>query len=334
MARRGPYPPEFRERAVRMVLEHQEEHPSQWSAITSIAASIGVSREALRRWVRQAEVDRGIGESSPADEATTPKAPGNEGPALRLVRRPEPRPQQPLIPPRLLPEVRTGGLEGLAVRHGPRVEPEEIAEVEEETARDEGSSAGTRFLSWDELQQVADEADDIQAVVRRELEGLGEHRPSEPELEEFPEPRRRWRRLLVVGVAAGALGIITIVVPRVTGDRAGPGVQPSLSPAVSVAPPTETPPPRDPGRADETIRAELVFSARCWIRAVADGRTVFVGTLTEGTRTIDADRTLDLTLGNAGGVQLVVNGRPISTGSAGEVVQVSFALRRGQVVQT
>jgi hypothetical protein len=56
--------------------------------------------------------------------------------------------------------------------------------------------------------------------------------------------------------------------------------------------------------------------------------------LTEGTRTFDADRTLDLTLGNAGGVQLVVNGRPISTGSAGEVVHVSFALRRGQVVQT
>jgi hypothetical protein len=317
-----------------MVLEHQDEHPSQSSAITSIAASIGVSREALRRWVRQAEVDRGIGESSPADEATTPKAPGNEGPALRLVRRPEPRPQQPLIPPRLLPEVRTGGLEGLAVRHGPRVEPEEIAEVEEETARDEGSSAGTRFLSWDELQQVADEADDIQAVVRRELEGLGEHRPSEPELEEFPEPRRRWRRLVVVGVAAVAVGATAIVVPRVIGDRAGPGEQPSLSPAVSVAPPTGTPPPRDPGRAVETIRAELVFSARCWVRAVADGRTVFVGTLTEGTRTFDADRTLDLTLGNAGGVQLVVSGQPITTGSAGEVVHVSFALRRGQVVQT
>jgi hypothetical protein len=318
-----------------MVLEHQEEHPSQWSAITSIAASIGVSREALRRWVRQAEVDQGFGDGLPAAEATTSSIePGHEGPALRLVRQPEPRPQQPLIPPRLLPEVRTGGLEGLAVRHGPRVEPEEIAEVEDETARDEGSSAGTRFLSWDELQAVADEADDIQAVVRKELEGLGEHRPSEPELEEFPEPRRRWRRLLVVGVAAGALGAIAIVVPRVTGDRAGPGVQPSLSPAVSVAPPTGTPPPRDPGRADETIQAELAFSAPCWVRAVADGRTVFVGTLTEGTRTFDADRTLDLTLGNAGGVQLVVNGRPISTGSAGEVVQVSFALRRGQVVQT
>jgi hypothetical protein len=181
---------------------------------------------------------------------------------------------------------------------------------------------------------VADEADDIQAVVRRELEGLGEHRPSEPELEEFPEPRRRWRRLVVVGVAAVAVGATAIVVPRVTGDRAGPGVQPALSPAVSVAPPTETPSPRDPGRADESIRAELVFSARCWVRAVADGRTVFVGTLTEGTRTFDADRTLDLTLGNAGGVQLVVSGQPITTGSAGEVVQVSFALRRGQVVQT
>jgi transposase len=31
------YPPELRDRAVRMVLEHQDEYPSQWAAIISIA---------------------------------------------------------------------------------------------------------------------------------------------------------------------------------------------------------------------------------------------------------------------------------------------------------
>ena len=53
------YPLEFRERAVRMVLEHQGEHPSQRAAIRSIAGKLGCTEEALRRWVGQAERDAG-----------------------------------------------------------------------------------------------------------------------------------------------------------------------------------------------------------------------------------------------------------------------------------
>jgi transposase len=59
MTRRGRYPQELRERAVRMVFEHQDEHPSQWAAICSIAAKSGISHETLRHWVRRAEVDDG-----------------------------------------------------------------------------------------------------------------------------------------------------------------------------------------------------------------------------------------------------------------------------------
>lgn len=43
-----------------MVIEHQAEHESQWAAIGSIAAKIGCSTEALRKWVRQAERDQGV----------------------------------------------------------------------------------------------------------------------------------------------------------------------------------------------------------------------------------------------------------------------------------
>src|SRR5262249_42005352 len=53
------YSPEVRERAVRMVFEHQGEHESQWAAINSIATKIGCTGETLRKWVRQAERDQG-----------------------------------------------------------------------------------------------------------------------------------------------------------------------------------------------------------------------------------------------------------------------------------
>ena len=56
---RPPYPAEVRERAVRMVFEHQHEYPSQWKAIASIAGKLGCTAETLRRWVRQAERDTG-----------------------------------------------------------------------------------------------------------------------------------------------------------------------------------------------------------------------------------------------------------------------------------
>jgi transposase len=53
------HPAELRERAVRMVFEHQREYPSQWKAIESIAAKLDIHHETLRLWVRRAEVDEG-----------------------------------------------------------------------------------------------------------------------------------------------------------------------------------------------------------------------------------------------------------------------------------
>ena len=54
------YSPEVRDRAVRLVLEHQGEHDSQWSAVTSVASKLGCTAETLRKWVRQVERDRGV----------------------------------------------------------------------------------------------------------------------------------------------------------------------------------------------------------------------------------------------------------------------------------
>ena len=60
MKRRSRYPKEVRERVVRMVFEHREEHESQWKAIESVAAKIGCRSETLRLWIRQHERDVGL----------------------------------------------------------------------------------------------------------------------------------------------------------------------------------------------------------------------------------------------------------------------------------
>jgi transposase len=54
------YPPELRERAVRMVAECRHEHPSEWVTIESVAAKLGIgTSQTLSKWVRRVEVDAG-----------------------------------------------------------------------------------------------------------------------------------------------------------------------------------------------------------------------------------------------------------------------------------
>ena len=54
------YPPELRERAVRLVAECRDDHESEWAAMVSVAAKLGIgTAETVRKWVRRAEVDAG-----------------------------------------------------------------------------------------------------------------------------------------------------------------------------------------------------------------------------------------------------------------------------------
>jgi transposase len=62
------FPKEVRERAIRMVFEHTQEHGSQWATIQSVAGKLGMSPETLRKWVRQAERDGGLSPGLTTDE--------------------------------------------------------------------------------------------------------------------------------------------------------------------------------------------------------------------------------------------------------------------------
>ncbi len=83
MNKSNKYSPEVRERAVRMVLEHRNEYPSQWAAIESIAPKIGCVPQTLHDWVKKHEIDTGLRDGITSEERERIKALEREVKELR-----------------------------------------------------------------------------------------------------------------------------------------------------------------------------------------------------------------------------------------------------------
>jgi len=82
--RSSNYPPELRERAVRMVAQVRPEYPSDWPAICAVAEKLGIgTAETLRKWVRQAEVDAGTRPGVSSEESAELKRLKKENAELR-----------------------------------------------------------------------------------------------------------------------------------------------------------------------------------------------------------------------------------------------------------
>ena len=153
-----------------------------------------------------------------------------------------------------------------------------------------------------------------------------------PTLREAVAPPRRWPARALVAVstcsllALAGLGIVSgrTPIPMAAGRGLGPVAAPNHLPgAHGHGGPT--------GSASTAITVGMHVVDRCWVEATADGTIVLKRVLVGHWHRLTAKHTLDLTLGNAQGVRLMVNGKPYLPGGAVQVLHLNFVFSNGHV---
>lgn len=152
-----------------------------------------------------------------------------------------------------------------------------------------------------------------------------------------------WQRSKRVAPAPEPLPAVTQSAPAVEPPTTVPQSQPepAVEPPPAAAPAAETPAPaptatvaQQSSNPDAAVRVALTAEEPVWISARADGKYLFSGTLEPNqTRTVEANDTLLIRLGNAGGLTVTLNGKPVGTlGSKGQPRTVQFTHDGFQIV--
>ena len=198
-----------------------------------------------------------------------------------------------------------------------RIRPEYLRALEDERFEACGHLAHARghlhsyarFLGLDANAIVREYATQVEHAEPSPIEQLGER-----DKESRKPPKPNW--LIAALVAASVAGIM-----RGPGPKTDPAAARSRLPVLpSAAQPT--PQAGAPvAAAADTVTLVVVAQGRSWIGVVSDGKPVFEGTLTEGaTKTFTSKKEMELTVGNAGMVRLILNGRDLGPpGRAGQV---------------
>src|ERR1700712_825500 len=76
------YDPETRAKAVWLVLEHRDDYPSEWAAITAVSKRLGMNAETLRNWIRKQQVDDGARDGVTSEAAVEIKGLKRRNPEL------------------------------------------------------------------------------------------------------------------------------------------------------------------------------------------------------------------------------------------------------------
>jgi transcriptional regulator with XRE-family HTH domain len=161
--------------------------------------------------------------------------------------------------------------------------------------------------------------------------------PEEPVLRTVPYERPRRRGIagalvFLSVVALVALGIVRLQQGRLD-EPSAPTVAATNDQASEPSSTASQPPPAKPPVIDH-IRVVLHANERSWVEVHGDGQTLEAGVVLEAGQhgVYRADRRMQITLGNAGGVVLQVDGEPVHTGTSGSVVTLAFKLRDGEIV--
>jgi cytoskeleton protein RodZ len=148
-----------------------------------------------------------------------------------------------------------------------------------------------------------------------------------------PEEVRKvsWKALATISVGSLCIaGLVQIIVSNTsTPSIPAPVATASATPSESATP---TVAPSEEATVSTGTGVEVVITAsraKSWLFVSdASGRTLFSGQISTGTtKTFSSESQLNFKIGNAGGVDLVVNGKKIdSVGVDGEVVSLSYGV--------